>query len=65
MRKITVRMSIRNLFDEVRAKEGLIRPEEIREITVEDAFVDTGATMLSLPIYLIERLGLEEPVRGM
>lgn len=59
MGKILVRMKIRNLFDEVRAKEGIIKESEIRETTVENALVNTGATMLSLPIDLIEELGLE------
>ncbi|MEW6095308.1 MAG: retropepsin-like aspartic protease [bacterium] len=60
MGKISVRMKIRNFVDEVRAKEGIIKEEEIRELTIENALVDTGATMLSLPIDLIEKLGLEE-----
>ncbi|MEW6608629.1 MAG: retropepsin-like aspartic protease [bacterium] len=60
MGKIMVRMRIRNLFDEVRAKSGLIKEEEVRDITVNNALVDTGATMLSLPITLIEELGLEQ-----
>ncbi|MEW6680619.1 MAG: aspartyl protease family protein [bacterium] len=59
MEKIVVEMKIKNLFDEVRAKAGIIKKEEIRKVMV-DALVDTGATMLSLPIGIIEKLGLEE-----
>ncbi|MEW6481616.1 MAG: aspartyl protease family protein [bacterium] len=59
MGKIVVEMKIKNLFDEVRAKAGIIKKEEIRKVMV-DALVDTGATMLSLPIGIIEKLGLEE-----
>jgi len=44
----------------IRAKEGIIKKEEIRELIIENAIVDTGATMLSLPIDIIEKLGLEE-----
>ena len=40
------------------ANRGVITPEEVRRVTVEDALVDTGATRLSLPQPLIEQLGL-------
>ncbi|MEW6102721.1 MAG: retropepsin-like aspartic protease [bacterium] len=60
MGKIVVKMRIRNLFDEVRAKSGIIKEDGIRELTIDNALVDTGATMLSLPTNLIEKLGLEE-----
>ena len=32
--------------------------EEVRQLTVTDVLVDTGATGLCLPTSLIERLGL-------
>lgn len=36
----------------------MIAPETIRNVTIEDALVDTGATRLSLPNPLVTRLGL-------
>ncbi|MGD0519181.1 MAG: retroviral-like aspartic protease family protein [Thermoguttaceae bacterium] len=39
-------------------KRGLITADQIRRVTVTDAFVDTGATMLSLPAGIIRQLGL-------
>ena len=40
------------------AEAGVIDPEEVRRITVENAIVDTGASRLSLPKSLVEQLGL-------
>src|SRR5208282_2626029 len=34
--------------------------DQVRRITVSDALVDTGATLLSLPTRLIRQLGLNE-----
>jgi predicted aspartyl protease len=50
--------TIENLEDLWAAKRGLLPPEEVRRITVPDALVDTGATLLSLPTRLIRQLGL-------
>ena len=54
----TTRIELTNLADAVLADEGVITPEEVRRVTIEDALVDTGATRLCLPIPLIEQLGL-------
>ena len=56
--KHTTRIEIANLTDQLLAEVGIINPQEIRRVTVEDALVDTGATRLSLPRQLIEQLGL-------
>ena len=40
------------------AEEGVIDPERVRRLIVEDALVDTGAMRLSLPKSLIAQLGL-------
>ena len=56
--KHTTRIELVNRKDQLLAKAGVIKPEEIRRVTVEDAIVDTGATRLSLPKPLIEQLGL-------
>ncbi len=54
----TTRIVLTNLEDVVLANRGVITPEAVRRVTVEDALVDTGATRLSLPQPIIEQLGL-------
>jgi clan AA aspartic protease len=44
------------------ARKGLLPPDQIRRIEVDDALVDTGATGLSMPRRLIQQLGLD-PLR--
>lgn len=39
-------------------KRGLITADQVRSVSVPDALVDTGATLLSLPTRLILQLGL-------
>lgn len=58
----TTRIELTNQEDLVLAKAGVISPEDVRHLTVEDALVDTGATGLCLPNSLIKKLGLE-PIR--
>ena len=58
----TTRIELTNQEDLVLAKAGVITPEDVRHLTVEDALVDTGATGLCLPNSLIKQLGLE-PLR--
>ncbi len=62
MGRVTVKAKIENMDDLVLLKKGLIGAEQARIVEVDDALVDTGATMLSMPRNLIERLGLD-PVR--
>ena len=63
----TARIELANNDELVLANAGIMNPEDVRRITVEDALVDTGATRLGLPPSLIEQLGLtpfrSEPVR--
>jgi clan AA aspartic protease len=59
---VTVAAKIENIDDLVRVRDGTIPPEQARNIEVDDALVDTGATMLSMPKRLIQQLGLN-PVR--
>ena len=54
----TTRIELVNREDQLLAKAGVITPGEIRQVIVEDAVVDTGATRLSLPKPVIEQLGL-------
>ena len=61
--KHTTQIEIANLKDMNLAEAGVIDPEDVRRVTVENAVVDTGATRLALPKPLIEQLGLT-PVRS-
>ena len=54
----TTEIKLVNLRDMFLAQAGAINPEDVRQLTVDGALVDTGATGLCLPISLIERLGL-------
>lgn len=56
--KHTAKIELANRTELILAEAGIIKPEEVRHVTVDDAIVDTGATRLSLPKSLIERLGL-------
>ena len=56
--KVTVRARIENLEDLYEAAKGALPVQKARAVEVDDALVDTGATMLSLPRRLIEQLGL-------
>lgn len=57
--KVIVAATIQNLEDLYDVKRGLRKPEDVRQVDVTDALVDTGATMLSLPSRMIQQLGLE------
>ena len=65
--KHTARIELANNDELVLANAGVMNPEDVKRVTVEDALVDTGATRLGLPPPLIEQLGLtpfrSEPVR--
>ena len=56
--KHTIKIEIENRTDLILAEAGVIKPETVRRVTIENALVDTGATRLSLPTPLIEQLGL-------
>jgi predicted aspartyl protease len=58
MGRVLTEATIENLKDLWDAERGLLPPEKVRRITVPDALVDTGATLLSLPTGLIRQLGL-------
>ena len=57
MRHTTI-IELVNRKDMNLAEAGVMKPEDVRHITVDDAIVDTGATRLSLPQPVIEHLGL-------
>ena len=58
MGRVLTEATIENLKDLWDAERGMLPPEKVRRITVPDASVDTGATLLSLPTRLIRELGL-------
>jgi predicted aspartyl protease len=59
MGRVTTEATIENIEDLWKVKNGIIRADEVRCITVDNALVDTGATLLSLPTRYIQRLGLD------
>ena len=58
----TAQIELANQADRVAVELGVLNPEGVRRLTVEDALVDTGATGLCLPTPLIKQLGLT-PIR--
>ena len=58
MGRVITEATIENLEDLWAAKRGLLPAEDVRRVSVSDALVDTGATLLSLPKKLIAQLGL-------
>jgi len=58
MGRVTTAVKIENLFDLLAIQRGLIPESEARRIDVAEALVDTGASTLSLPRSMIEKLGL-------
>jgi len=63
MGRVTVAAKIENLGDLFMASKGLLPADQVRSIEVNDAWVDTGATILSMPESMIQQLGLE-PIRA-
>jgi predicted aspartyl protease len=60
MGRVLTEATIENLEDLWRSNRGEMPPDQVRRITVTDALVDTGATLLSLPTRLIQQLGLSQ-----
>ena len=54
----TTRIELTNQDDLVLVRAGVMNPEDVRRLTVEDALVDTSATGLCLPAPLSKQLGL-------
>ena len=59
MGKVVVPARIENLEDLYKAESGTLCREDVRYVEVQDALVDTGAMMLSLPKRLVVQLGLK------
>jgi predicted aspartyl protease len=58
MGKVVVSAQIENLSDLTMVAKGLLQQENVRRLEMPDALVDTGATLLSLPKSLVQKLGL-------
>jgi predicted aspartyl protease len=56
---VLVTALIENHEDVKAAEKGLITEAQVRRIEVQDARVDTGATYVSMPLRLINQLGLK------
>jgi predicted aspartyl protease len=59
MGRVTVAVRIENIHDSLEARAGRLSPDRVRAIAVDDALVDTGARLLSLPKRMIDQLGLQ------
>ena len=59
MGKVLVPAVIENLEDLYKADAGTLPPDDVRRIEIQDALVDTGAIMLSMPKRLVAQLGLK------
>jgi clan AA aspartic protease len=57
MGHVNTQITLKNLRDTFKVKEGLIKEPEIRQVTV-DVMVDTGATTLIINGELFRQLGL-------
>lgn len=58
MGKVVTTLTIVNRGDQVLAERGIIPPEEVRAVTLDNVLVDTGATTLCLPSETVRELGL-------
>jgi len=59
MGRVTTEAKIENLKDLWAVDQNLRPAKDARSVVVEDALVDTGATLLSLPSKMIRDLGLD------
>jgi predicted aspartyl protease len=58
MGQVIITLNVANRIDQVLAERGFISKEEVRSATLTDVLVDTGATSLCLPSFIIAQLGL-------
>jgi len=58
MGRVTVTAKIQNQGDLILVERGLLPADQVRTIEVDNALVDTGATILSMPKKMIRELGL-------
>jgi predicted aspartyl protease len=60
MGRVTTTATIENMKDLWEVECGMRVADQARRIALQDALVDTGATILSLPTALIRQLGLRK-----
>ena len=60
MRQVLTTITVTNRIDQVLAERGFIPAGEIRSLTLDQVLVDTGATLLALPAFIISQLGLSQ-----
>ena len=60
MGKVLVTAKVENLDDLFEVSKNQRQPEDVRGITIADAMIDTGATMLLMPKRYIQQLGLKQ-----
>ena len=58
MGRVLAVATIYNLGDLIDVERGRLTPSNVRQVVVNDALVDTGATTLSMPRSLLEQIGL-------
>lgn len=58
MERVTVAAKIENAGDLEMVARGAMKASDVRFVEIPDALVDTGATMVSAPLSIIEKLGL-------
>jgi predicted aspartyl protease len=58
--QVNVTALIQNRFDLRAVEEDRMTPDQVRQIEIPDARVDTSATFVSMPKHLIEQLGLKQ-----
>lgn len=58
MGHVRVTIMVANQIDQALVERGLMDAGDVRAVTLDDVMVDTGATLLTLPIDIIEGLGL-------
>ena len=60
MGRVTTAAVIENMKDLWEVESALRPPDQARQIVVQNALVDTGATILAIPTALIRQLGLRQ-----
>ena len=57
--RYTTEIKLVNQEDVTLAERGVIKPDDVRQVVVKEALVDTGTSRLSVPRFLIQQLGLK------
>lgn len=60
MGRVLTEARLENLSDLYDVEKQQLEDAEVRRVILDDALVDTGATLLSLPRQLIQQLGLKK-----